>query len=326
MEYSPSKKIMSSSYKAVFVAAIALTIGFFLIIALSGSNNQFPALIWGLTAWLTYRHKYKSLITFQKTLIGLTGVGILFSLANLDIKSYSFGVSWVDLLVGSIISFGVHNWLLRFFQKQFDNEVTSKPDGQPVNESIQACKANDSANIEDVNTTGQPVKDNGRESSSRDSLMSDEVASPRADEVEIKRAHHEYKPGNSSTPLSELLTSEKWLMLEKYHIKAMTIFNELEAYGEAYQAKFVGMAINRQRNQDLGEIGQSVVSEFDSRFTISEKSEINESLKKVYGLYGDEAADDFIEIYRVVGDELDVDKLEADINHKQKSSDFNKNE
>lgn len=115
-------------------------------------------------------------------------------------------------------------------------------------------------------------------------------------------------------------------MLQRYNSKALSLFDGLDEFGAVYQVEFVKRAINRQPNQDLDKIKDAVISEFNSRFTISGKLQINDSLKKMHKLYGDDAADEFIGIYNVVGDELNIEQLEADIKGKHQNASLTEDE
>jgi hypothetical protein len=257
-----------------------------------------------MTTWFIYKHSYKNLITIQKLLMVFAGFGIGLSLINLGSDEYDFilDFSWGEVLAASSVSFGVHYWLFEFFKKQVDGEDVGARD------ELSGYKAN-----------MMPVK------SEAQSVLNDSVDTSEGVDV-VANANRQSKLNTSSSQLAELIANEKWLLLERYSPKAANIFDELDEFGARYQAMFVNAAINNLQNQDLATIRDSVVSEVNNRFNLSEKCEINNSLKKVYKLYGDTAADEFIEIYNVIGDELDIEKLEADIKHKQQEPAFTKKE
>lgn len=293
-----------------------------------------PVIMWGFLVYYAFKQKYQILKVATAVVIAITAIGLIFFLVpdNQQINSL-LGVNSLDIFITGLLKLGVLGFV--YYQANelnkgnAENFIKEAPEGVGENKvSIppQAYKANNDVNIEAVSTERQSVKDNGREGSSRDSQTGDEVLSTEDIDAGRKRAHDEYSRESSSIPLSELVMSDKWLMLERYNPKSANILNELEGYGEAYQAMFVEGVINRRQNQDLDAIKELVVSGFNHRFTISERSEINDSLKKIYILYGDEAVEAFIDVYSVVGDELDIEKLEADLSDKQEAPDLDQEE
>ena len=113
---------MAGTYKAIFVIAIFITLGSFLLLVESGSQNAFPTFIWFMTVWYMHKRNYQGLVSLQKFVMGFAGVAIVvFAIIGFpedETVTQLLGISPVEAIVASTISLGVHFWLLRFFQKQ----------------------------------------------------------------------------------------------------------------------------------------------------------------------------------------------------------------
>lgn len=136
---------MTSSYKVVFIASILITLGLFLSIMNSGSQNQAPTFFWVMTVWYMYKHDYQALVTLQKVMMGFAGlatVGVVIAsfqedttISNLNL----FGFSPYEMVAPGIISFCVHFWLLGFFHKQLlvDSDLTEDNTASQRSDSLQ---------------------------------------------------------------------------------------------------------------------------------------------------------------------------------------------
>lgn len=145
METLNPKKKMSGVYKAVFIAAIALTFLNFFTIMLSESLNQFPTIVAAATVWFMYKHNYKALIGIQIVLLMVSVFVVLLSLINFDAQEGFTGISWTELLIMGGVSLGIHGLLLRFFQKQVENEASYSMGEQPANSASNTYKAYDNS-------------------------------------------------------------------------------------------------------------------------------------------------------------------------------------
>ncbi len=108
----------STAYKSVFYGSVLVAIGLFFV-GLEISN-QVPAFLWAMVAFYTYKRNLTGAVTLQKAQIAFASAG---GLAGIYLLSDSTPDIFLNLtseqfLVPSIISIGVHLWLLRFFEKE----------------------------------------------------------------------------------------------------------------------------------------------------------------------------------------------------------------
>ena len=120
------KAPMTASIKVVFFASIGIAVGLFLLTIEADSQNQFPAFIWAYTAWKTYKQDFAALVTAQKVLAGIAALAVIWGAVTVgDAKSeLILGLSPSDMILGGLISFIAHFWLLNFFKGQLTGEVT----------------------------------------------------------------------------------------------------------------------------------------------------------------------------------------------------------
>ena len=118
----------STAYKSVFYGSVLVAIGLFFV-GLEISN-QVPAFLWAMVAFYTYKRNLTGVVTLQKAQIAFASVG---GLAGIYLLSDSTPDIFLNLtakqfLMPSLISIGVHLWLLKFFKKE---------KGEPTNSLIQ---------------------------------------------------------------------------------------------------------------------------------------------------------------------------------------------
>jgi hypothetical protein len=251
--------------------------------------------IWVVLAFFAFKQQYKALKigTLFVAAINILGLIIVIVTDNQQINNI-FAVSSADIFITTVIKLGIFSFIY-FEANKLYNDETKDPykDNIPSPSQVNAMKI-DSTQLIKTNDTGK-------------------VASI---DIELN------EPVDS---LQTLMQSEEWKLLERYNTKASKYLNEMRELGVVYQALFVERVIS-QENKDLDAVRAAIYSEFDKRFAISGKVEINDSLRKMYNLYGDEGASYFIRIYNVIGDELNIDKLESDIKSSQAKSVLNKSE
>ena len=111
---------MTGPNKAVLFASIGIAVGLFLLTVEADSQNQFPAVIWAYTAWKTYKQDFAALVTAQKFLVGAAALILIVGAVTVgDAKSeLILGLSPSDMILGGLISFIAHFWLLNFFKGQ----------------------------------------------------------------------------------------------------------------------------------------------------------------------------------------------------------------
>jgi len=115
-------------YMYVFIATIVITISLFLLTVSQNSNNHLGSFFGVIIAWWMYKHKYKELIVVQKVMILIASITCLFALTSSDADLRFSDYDSISLFFGSVISVGVHFWLLRFFQKRLGLTPTRMSD------------------------------------------------------------------------------------------------------------------------------------------------------------------------------------------------------
>jgi hypothetical protein len=111
---------MTGPNKAVLFASIGIAVGWFLLAIETNPQNQFPAVIWAYTAWKTYKQDFPTLVFAQKVLAGIAALAVIWGAVTVgDAKSeLILGLSPSDMILGGLISFIAHFWLLNFFKGQ----------------------------------------------------------------------------------------------------------------------------------------------------------------------------------------------------------------
>jgi hypothetical protein len=109
---------MTGPNKAVLFASVGIAVGLFLLTVEADSQNQFPAVIWAYTAWKTYKQDFPTLVFAQKVLAGIAALAVIWGAVTVgDAKSeLILGLSPSDMILGGLISFIAHFWLLNFFK------------------------------------------------------------------------------------------------------------------------------------------------------------------------------------------------------------------
>ena len=126
------KQKMTSSYKAVFVFSIVMSVLMFVLYSAEyqtthkASSTAIPFLLWCYQTWLIYKQQNAKLVGFYKAMLWIGGIALallsLMLIGNVDV----YGVN-VPKLIGIAVMLGIYYGMLQFFKQQLVNpSVTSK--------------------------------------------------------------------------------------------------------------------------------------------------------------------------------------------------------
>ena len=127
------KQKMTSSYKAVFVFSIIMSVLMFVLYSAEyqtthkASSTAIPFLLWCYQAWLIYKQQNAKLVGFYKAMLWIGGIALailsLMLASNTDIAIYGFDA---PKLIGIAVMLGIYYGLLQYFKQQLVNpSVTS---------------------------------------------------------------------------------------------------------------------------------------------------------------------------------------------------------
>ena len=127
------KQKMTSSYKAVFVFSIVMSVLMFVLYSAEyqtthkASSTAIPFLLWCYQAWLIYKQQNAKLVGFYKAMLWIGGIALailsLMLASNTDIAIYGFDA---PKLIGIAVMLGIYYGLLQYFKQQLVNpSITS---------------------------------------------------------------------------------------------------------------------------------------------------------------------------------------------------------
>ena len=125
------KQKMTSSYKAVFVFSIVMSVLMFVLYSAEyqtthkASSTAIPFLLWCYQAWLIYKQQNAKLVGFYKAMLWIGGIALallsLMLIGNVDV----YGVN-VLKLIGIAVMLGIYYGMLQYFKQQLVNpSITS---------------------------------------------------------------------------------------------------------------------------------------------------------------------------------------------------------
>ena len=127
------KQKMTSSYKAVFVFSIVMSVLMFVLYSAEyqtthkASSTAIPFLLWCYQTWLIYKQQNAKLVGFYKAMLWIGGIALailsLMLASNTDIAIYGFDA---PKLIGIAVMLGIYYGLLQYFKQQLVNpSITS---------------------------------------------------------------------------------------------------------------------------------------------------------------------------------------------------------
>lgn len=133
-------------------------------------------------------------------------------------------------------------------------------------------------------------------------------------------SHIALPSGSESAPEPDGYDQAKWKVVKDHDKRVAAALPDIEVLGDEYVELFASKVLAVKPNdRDIGAIAKEVKADLRDKYAISEVEEINAAYQNIANKYGEYATNMFMEVYEIVGDQIDIDKVLERILSEEKS-------